>query len=86
MLMSTGVGLRFRTTQYLMGFVDVGFGLFEREYLERVAQPTARIHFGIRNDWVPQGAHPRHTTGTTQDPHTPHQWFHHQHIHEPRHL
>jgi hemolysin activation/secretion protein len=53
LLMSTGVGLRFRTTQYLMGFVDLGFGLFDREYIEPVAQPSARIHFGIRNEWIP---------------------------------
>src|SRR5262249_49805919 len=53
-LMGTGFGLRYRLTRLLTGFIDVGFGLVDRSALEVNAQPTARIHFGIRTDLLPQ--------------------------------
>jgi hemolysin activation/secretion protein len=50
-LMGTGVGLRYQLTDYLQGYVDAGFGLLNRSTQERPeAQPTARIHFGIRSE------------------------------------
>jgi len=53
-LLSTGFGVRMRLTQYLSGFLDAGFGLLDRERIEPNAQPTARIHFGIRTDLIPE--------------------------------
>ncbi len=49
-LASAGLGVRFRLTQYMQGFVDFGFGLLSRSDIEPNAQPTARIHFGVRSD------------------------------------
>lgn len=49
-LASAGVGVRYRLTHYLTGFMDAGFGLVDRNVLEFNAQPTARVHFGIRSD------------------------------------
>jgi hemolysin activation/secretion protein len=53
LLVSTGFGLRATLCQYLQGFIDVGFGLTDRKHLEPTAQPTARIHFGLRSSLVP---------------------------------
>jgi hemolysin activation/secretion protein len=50
LLVSAGVGLRARFSQYLQGFIDLGFPLVDRNSQELFAQPTARIHFGVRSD------------------------------------
>jgi hemolysin activation/secretion protein len=52
-LLGAGFGLRARLSQYLQGFVDVGFGLLNRDSIEPNAQPTARVHFGVRSDLLP---------------------------------
>jgi hemolysin activation/secretion protein len=50
-LLGAGVGLRYHLTDYLQGYVDAGFGLLNRSDLQQPqAQPTARIHFGIRSE------------------------------------
>jgi hemolysin activation/secretion protein len=49
-LASAGLGVRARLTQYMQGFVDFGVGMLDRSDLEINAQPTARIHFGVRSD------------------------------------
>ena len=54
LLASIGVGLRFRVTQYLQGFVDAGYGLFDRNLVEIASQPSVRVHFGFRSDLLPQ--------------------------------
>jgi hemolysin activation/secretion protein len=52
-LASAGIGVRARLSQYMQGFVDFGFGLLDRSDVEPNAQPTARIHFGVRSDLLP---------------------------------
>ena len=52
-LASAGLGVRARLTQYMQGFVDFGFGLENRNSIEPYGQPTARIHFGVRSDLLP---------------------------------
>jgi hemolysin activation/secretion protein len=52
-LASAGLGVRARLSQYMQGFVDFGFGLMNRTNIEPNAQPTARIHFGVRSDLLP---------------------------------
>ena len=59
LLASLGVGLRARFSQYLQGFVDVGFGLVDRADVEPKGYPTARIHFGLRSDLLPEDLKPR---------------------------
>lgn len=54
LLQSIGFGLRAQLTQYLQGFIDVGFGLNNRQDIEPTGQPKARIHFGIRSDLLPE--------------------------------
>lgn len=55
LLLGTGFGLRARLTQYLQGFIDVGFGLVDRSAAAFPnGDPTARIHFGIRSDLLPE--------------------------------
>lgn len=49
-LMGTGFGIRARLTDYLQGYADVAFGLSDRRDIEPNAQPTARIHFGVRSE------------------------------------
>lgn len=50
-LAGAGLGLRFRLTRYMQGFVDFGFPLMQRSNIEpNLTQPTARVHFGIRSD------------------------------------
>ncbi len=53
-LASVGIGARYRLTQYLQGFVDAGWGLFNRNAIELNADPTVRMHFGIRSDLLPR--------------------------------
>lgn len=52
-LASAGLGVRARLSQYMQGFVDFGFGLMNRTDIEPNAQPTARVHFGVRSDILP---------------------------------
>ncbi len=63
-LLSAGVGFRARLTDYLQGFVDVGFGLLNRKDLEPNNQPTARIHFGVRSELLSNDYKSRTTTVT----------------------
>lgn len=53
-LFDVGFGLRYRINQYLQGFVDTGFGLYDRNLIELGGQPTARIHMGVRTDLLPK--------------------------------
>lgn len=53
-LMAVGFGVRARMTQYAQGFLDAGWGVFNRNHIELVAQPTIRVHFGIRSNLLPQ--------------------------------
>lgn len=50
LLQSVGFGLRAQITRFAQGFIDVGFGLNNRDEIEPLSQPTARIHFGVRSD------------------------------------
>lgn len=49
-LMSVGVGVRAHLTDRLQGYADFGYGLFARSNIEPNAQPTVRLHFGVRSD------------------------------------
>ena len=57
MLMGAGAGLRVAINQYLTGFLDVGFPFGDRNNLEVFGNPTARVHFGIRSDFVRDGSY-----------------------------
>ncbi|MEB3287603.1 MAG: POTRA domain-containing protein [Vampirovibrionales bacterium] len=52
-LVGVGVGVRARLTRFLIGFVDLGWGLTNQGDIEPYAQPTLRAHFGIRSDLLP---------------------------------
>jgi hemolysin activation/secretion protein len=55
MLIGTGLGLRAQLTRYLIGFVDFGYGISnQRKDVEPNAQPSVRVHFGIRSDLLPK--------------------------------
>jgi hemolysin activation/secretion protein len=49
-LMGAGVGLRAHLTDYMQGYADLGFGLVNRSDVELNAQPTMRVHFGVRSE------------------------------------
>jgi hemolysin activation/secretion protein len=54
LLQGVGFGVRAQLTRFLQGFVDVGFGLGDRKDIEpERRQPTARVHFGVRSDFLP---------------------------------
>ena len=54
LLQGVGFGFRMQLTRFMQGFVDVGFGLGDRKDVEpQRNQPTARVHFGIRTDLLP---------------------------------
>jgi hemolysin activation/secretion protein len=62
-VMSAGLGVRFRLTQYVQGFVDVAWGIgnqpnFEKQNLwdDRLT-PSTRVHFGLRSQWLPKDYH-----------------------------
>jgi hemolysin activation/secretion protein len=57
-LASVGMGLRFRLTRFMSGFVDCGFGLVPRSDVEPYAQPVARLHFGVRSDLLSEALRP----------------------------
>lgn len=53
-LLSAGFGLRAHITDYAQGYLDVAFGLLNRKNEEPFRnQPTARIHFGVRSELLP---------------------------------
>lgn len=52
-LMSAGVGLRAHLSDYLQGYADLAFGLLDRKDVEPNAQPTVRVHFGVRSEMLP---------------------------------
>jgi hemolysin activation/secretion protein len=52
-LVGTGAGLRLAINDTLEGFVDFGVGLTERDAVEPNAQPSVRLHFGIRSQLIP---------------------------------
>jgi len=52
-LMSAGVGLRAHLTDYMQGYADFAFGLLDRKDVEPNAQPTVRVHFGLRSELLP---------------------------------
>ncbi|MFM7468428.1 MAG: ShlB/FhaC/HecB family hemolysin secretion/activation protein [Vampirovibrionales bacterium] len=52
-LLGVGLGVRYRLTPYLQGFVDAGFPLVRSlEALSLNGQPTMRLHFGVRSHLV----------------------------------
>jgi len=53
LLMSVGTGVRARITRFASGFVDLAWGLVDRNQAEPTAQPTFRVHFGIRSELLP---------------------------------
>jgi hemolysin activation/secretion protein len=54
LLQGVGFGFRAQLTRFMQGFVDVGFGLGDRKAIEPEGrQPTARVHFGVRSDFLP---------------------------------
>jgi hemolysin activation/secretion protein len=53
-LLGTGVGLRLAVNQYFEGFIDLGIGLLDRDKTEPNGMPSARAHFGVRSNLVPQ--------------------------------
>jgi len=65
-LQSVGFGCRAQLTRFLQGFIDVGFGLNNRKDVEpERRQPTARVHFGIRTDLLPENYRMRSQNVTT---------------------
>jgi hemolysin activation/secretion protein len=54
LLQGVGFGFRAQLTRFMQGFIDVGFGLGDRRAIEPEGrQPTARVHFGVRSDFLP---------------------------------
>lgn len=52
--LSAGFGLRAHLTDFAQGYLDVAFGLLNRKNEEPFrSQPTARIHFGVRSELLP---------------------------------
>ncbi len=62
-LASAGVGVRFRATQWVEGFCDLGYGVLNRASVEPTAQPSVRVHFGFRSNLIPDSLKKR--TGKT---------------------
>lgn len=54
LLIGAGVGLRARVNTLMQGFVDFGWGLVNRGSVEPNAQPSFRVHFGIRSNLLPE--------------------------------
>ncbi len=52
-LVGTGAGLRLAINDALEGFVDFGVGLTDRANVEPNAQPSVRLHFGVRSQLIP---------------------------------
>jgi hemolysin activation/secretion protein len=53
LLTGAGVGLRARLNHWVQGFADFGWGLVNRSSIEPNAQPSFRVHFGIRANMLP---------------------------------
>jgi hemolysin activation/secretion protein len=53
LLMGTGVGFRARVSSMMEGFVDLGWGLTNQGRVEPNAQPSFRVHFGLRANLLP---------------------------------
>ncbi len=52
LLAGAGVGLRAQITGHLQGYVDLAWGLLDRQALEPLGQPRMRLHFGVRAHMV----------------------------------
>lgn len=64
-LTSVGFGVRAHLTDYLQGYLDVGFGLGDRKDVEpERRQSTARLHFGVRSELLPNDYKARDTKVT----------------------
>jgi hemolysin activation/secretion protein len=73
LLQGAGVGLRAQLTRFMQGFIDIGFGIGDRKDVEPLHhQPTARVHFGIRSDLLPNAYRMRTTTPVVYVPQVPH--------------
>jgi hemolysin activation/secretion protein len=66
-LASVGIGFRARLSRFCQGFVDIGYGLFDRSSWELLQQPTVRAHFGIRSDMFQQA--PGYVEHANRPPH-----------------
>lgn len=67
-LVGMGLGLRFKVNQYMMGFIDGGLGLSDRGDVEPNAQPTVRVHFGLRSNLLNQDLKERQTPTKCLEP------------------
>lgn len=54
LLIGAGAGLRIQLTRLAQGFVDFGFGLTDQHHVETNAQPSFRVHFGLRSNLLPE--------------------------------
>jgi hemolysin activation/secretion protein len=54
LLMGAGAGLRIQLSRLAQGFVDFGFGLTDQHKVEPNAQPSFRVHFGVRSNLLPE--------------------------------
>lgn len=54
LLAGAGVGFRAQLNSVMQGFVDLGWGLVNRTSIEPNAQPSFRVHFGIRANLLPE--------------------------------
>jgi hemolysin activation/secretion protein len=68
LLMGAGVGLRARLNSLLQGFVDFGWGLVNRTSVEPNAQPSFRVHFGIRANMFPEDYRDWTASGKSRNP------------------
>ncbi len=69
LLQGVGFGFRAQLSRYLQGFVDVGFGLGDRRAIEPEGrQPTARVHLGLRSDFLPTDYRMRHNNTLPNKP------------------
>jgi|GEM_PF-1375981 len=54
LLAGAGVGFRLQLNTLMQGFADLGWGLVNRTSIEPNAQPSFRVHFGIRANLLPE--------------------------------
>jgi hemolysin activation/secretion protein len=54
LLAGAGIGVRARMNSAMQGFVDLGWGLANRGNIEPNAQPSLRVHFGLRSNLLPE--------------------------------
>lgn len=55
LLISTGTGIKGIINQYLQGFCYFGFGLGNRSVIELAGNPSLRVHFGLRSNFLQSG-------------------------------